>query len=179
MAHESSIYDFTVTEKAEGSAAVKKLLGRLLVLAIPIAYVVICFSFFAILAILAVIYIPIVLYFWKWFNRDFRYRLESGTMTFSVIRGGNTKKAKDALKFTIKDAEIIAPLDDDAKARIAEAGIQNTYNFVSSLSKGYDIYYAIVDVNGAKSVVYFEATTRALQVLYYYNHNTVSTYVAR
>ena len=179
MAHESSIYDFTVTEKAEGSAAVKKTLGRLLVLAIPITYVIICFSFLAILAILAVIYIPIVLYFWKWFNRDFRYRLESGTITFAIIRGGNAKKAKDVLKFTIKDAEIIAPLDDEGKAKIAEAGIQNTYNFASSLSKGYDIYYAIVDIDGVKSVVYFEATTRALQVLYYYNHNTVATYVAR
>ncbi len=179
MAHESDIYDFTVEEHAEGPAKTKKLLGRLVVLAVPITYVIICFAVFAILAILAVIYIPIVLFFWKWFNRDFRYRLESGTMTFAIIHGGNTKKAKDALKLTIKDMSIIAPYDEDAKAKIAAEGIKTSHNYTSSLAKGKDIYYGIFERNGEQQVVYFEATQRALQVLYYYNHNTLVTKVER
>lgn len=179
MAHESAIYDFTVDEHAEGKAKTKKLLGRLLVLAVPVVYVIICFAFFAMLAILAVIFIPVILFFWKWFNREFRYRLESGTMTFSIIHGGNAKKAKDALKLTIKDMEIIAPYDDEAKAKIAAEGIHVSHNFTSSLSKGMDIYYGIFEQNGERQVVYFEATQKALQVLHYYNHNTLVTKVAR
>ncbi len=179
MAHESAIYDFTVDEHAEGSAKTKKLLGRLLVLAIPVVYVIICFIVFAMLAILAVVYIPVVLFFWKWFNREFRYRLESGSITFSIIHGGNVKKAKEALKVTIKDMEIIAPYDEEAKAKIAADGIKTAHNFSSSLSKGKDIYYGIFEKDGERQVVYFEATQRALQVLYYYNHNTLVIQVER
>lgn len=179
MAHESAIYDFTVDEHAEGSAKTKKLLGRLLVLAIPVVYVIITLMIFAMLAILAVIYIPVVLYFWKWFNREFRYRLESGTMTFAIIHGGNAKKAKDALKLTIKDMSVIAPYDEDTKAKIAAEGITTVHNYTSSLSKGKDIYYGIFEQDGKKQVVYFEATQKALQIMYYYNHNTLVTQVER
>jgi hypothetical protein len=180
MAHESNLYDFTVTEHAEGKALLIKTLGRAAVVAVPLGMAIFfCVINMPMLAILPVAFFGVVLFFWKWFNREFKYELESGNMSFYILHEGKLKMEKKNLEFCIKDAEIIAPLDDEGKAKIAEAGVQKTYNFASSLSKGYDIYYAIVEINGVKSVIYFEATTRALQILYYYNHNTVATYVAR
>jgi hypothetical protein len=179
MAHESDLYDFTVEEHAEGPARMRKLIGRSIVVAIPVAFVIVMLSLnLAMIAILAVTYLPVALAFWKWFNLEFKYELQSGTMSFYVIHGSKLvnklSKPKPQLKVTIKEMLVIAPLDEEGKARIAAEGVKKTHNYTKSLTKGQDIYYGIFEQDGEKQVVYFEATAQALKILHYYNRNNTT-----
>lgn len=187
MAHESDLYDFTVTEHAEGKARTRKTLGRLIPIAVIVALFAALIAIFKTLAtlfvILLIVFLAPLLALWKWFNLEYKYELISGNMSFYVMHGSkivNTMaKPKPRLSLTIKDMETIAPYTPEAKAAIAAANVKKSHVYISSFTKGQDIYYAIFEQNGEKQVVYFEMTQRALQILYYYNHNTVKSNVYR
>ena len=128
------------------------------------------------LAILPLMLLGLVLYFWKIFNCELEYSMVSGQMTFSRIYGG--MKRKKILEVTIKDFREVAPRTTESEADLKSKGIVKTYSF-SSHSTARDQYYALFEQDGTLCVVYFEATEKTLKLLRYYNPVTVVTKVSR
>ena len=174
--NEQNTYEFVVDEKSEGKAKLRRILGRGTILAIITVYVIVACMIHPALAVLPVALLPLALYFWKQFNVELEYSMTSGIMTFSRIYGG--RRRKQMLEVTIKDMREIAPVTADTQARLEALGVQKIYRFQSSYTAP-DMYYAVFEKDGAPCAVCFEATNRALQILYYYNHATVRSQVSR
>ncbi len=175
--NEFNTFEFVVAEKPEGVRKLKKILGRTGLLSIVAAMVIACLALnIPQFAILPLVFLGVVLYFWKLFNVELEYSMTSGVMTFSRIYGG--LRRKKVLELFIKDMREIAPVTDDTAARFSGHSIEKSYMFASS-SNATDMYYAIFEQNGATCVVYFEATEKSLKILRYYNASTVLTQVAR
>lgn len=175
--NENNTFEFVVDEIAEGSRKAKKILGRGIIIGIVVAFVVTCLAIkFFWGAILPLVFLGVIMYLWKLFNVELEYSMTSGVMTFSRIAGG--QRRKKVLEIFIKDMREIAPVTDDTMAHLNSLGVEQDYRFTSS-SSADDMYYAIFDKDGKLSVVYFEATQKALQILRYYNPSTVMTQVSR
>ena len=173
---EFNTFEFVVDEKAEGKRKLTKFLGRMGLIAIIVAWVIFSFMTYPGFAILALVYLGLVLYFWKIFNCELEYSMTSGQMTFSRIYGG--LKRKKVLDVTIKDFREVAPRTAESDAKLKAGGVGKTYSF-SSHSTAIDQYYATFEQDGELCVVYFEATEKTLKILRYYNPVTVVTKVSR
>ena len=170
-------FEFVVDERAEGKRKTVKFLGRFALLAFIGAFVAFTFVIrMPMLAILPLLLLGLVLYFWKIFNCELEYSITSGIMTFSRIYGG--MKRKKVLEVTIKDFREIAPRTPESDAELKARGVSKTYMFASH-STAEDQYYATFEENGQLCVVYFEATEKTLKLLRYYNPTTVVTKVSR
>lgn len=170
-------FEFVVDERAEGKRKLIKFLGRFALLAFIGAFVAVTFIIrMPMLAILPLLLLGVVLYFWKIFNCELEYSMTSGIMTFSRIYGG--LKRKKVLELTIKDFRGIAPRTAESDAKLKAQGVAKTYMFASH-STAEDQYYATFEENGRLCVVYFEATEKTLKLLRYYNPVTVVTKVSR
>ena len=170
-------FEFVVDERAEGKRKTVKFLGRFALLAFIGAFVAFTFIIrMPMLAILPLLLLGLVLYFWKIFNCELEYSITSGIMTFSRIYGG--MKRKKVLEVTIKDFREIAPRTPESDAELKARGVSKTYMFASH-STAEDQDYATFEENGQLCVVYFEATEKTLKLLRYYNHTTVVTKVSR
>ncbi len=175
--NESTTFEFVVTERPEGKRKAFVVFARAGLLSVIAVFVFLCFGFnVPTLAVLPLSLLGLVMYFWKRFNRDMEYSMTTGIMTFSYIYGGSSRKK--VLELFIKDMREIAPVTDDTMDHLNKLGVERDYRFVSS-SSADDMYYAIFDQDGKLCVVYFEATEKALSILYYYNHATVKTQVSR
>ncbi len=175
--NESSTFEFVVAEKPEGKRRAVVTLARIGIIGFMVGFAITCcaIKLFA-LAILPLAFLGVFMYFWKIFNREFEYSMTSGVMTFSHIYGG--VRRKKILEVTIKEMKEIAPVTDDTMDHLNALGVEKDYRFVSSTSAD-DMYYATFDHEGKSCVLYFEATEKALAILYYYNHATVRTAVRR
>ena len=170
-------FEFVVDERAEGKRKLIKFLGRFALLAFIGAFVAFTFIIrMPMLAILPLMLLGLVLYFWKIFNCELEYSMTSGQMTFARIYG--SMKRKKVLDITIKDFREIAPRTAESDAKLKARGIAKTYSFVSH-STAIDQYYGLFEENGDLFVVYFEATEKTLKILRYYNPITVVTKVSR
>lgn len=170
-------FEHTVEEKAEGSRMMTKLLGRLGLLAIVFGYVIVTFIIkMPMLAIIAMVMLPVILAFWKRFNCELKYSIESATMSFFRIYHGS-KKPKKMLEVMVKDFHEVAPRTAESDAKIKADGYTKVYMFAPH-STSTDQYYATFEQNGQKCVVYFQAVEKSLKLLKYYNSKTIVTVVA-
>lgn len=170
-------FEFVVDERAEGKRKLIKFLGRFVLLAFIGAFVAFTFVIrMPMLAILPLLLLGLVLYFWKIFNCELEYSMTSGQMTFSRIYGG--MKRKKVLEVTIKDFREIAPRTFESDSAFEEKGVTKIYSFVSH-STAPDQYYALFEQDGRLCAVYFEATEKTIKLLRYYNPVTVVTLVSR
>ncbi len=175
--NESTTFEFVVAEKPEGKRRFLVTLARIGIIGFMVGFAVLCCLLnVPMLAILPVSFLGVFMYFWKIFNREFEYSMTSGVMTFSHIYGGIRRKK--VLEITIKECKEIAPVTDDTMKHLNELGVEKDYRFVSSTSAD-DMYFATFEHDGRSCVAYFEATEKALSILYYYNHSTVKTKVSR
>ena len=174
---EFNTFEFVVDERPEGIRKLKKILGRITVIAVPIivAIVLLLVKLYPV-AVVPLLFLGVILFFWKLFNVELEYSMTSGIMTFTRIYG--SRRRKQVLELTIKDMKEIAPVTADTQAKLASMGIKKTYLFHSSVTAP-DRYYAVFEKDGESCVVYFEATAKALHILHYYNHATVMTAVTR
>ena len=174
---EFNTFEFVVNEQAEGSRKLTKFLGRFGLLTFIAIFVgaYLAFKLYPV-AILPLLLLGVVLYFWKIFNCELEYSMTSGQMTFSRIYGGI--KRKKILEVTIKDFREIAPRTAESDERLRARGVERAFMFASH-STATDQYYATFEENGKSCVVYFEATEKALKILRYYNPVTVVTKVSR
>ncbi len=176
--NEFNTYEFVVTQKVEGSALLKRILGIIgIVLGFLVPFVLLCvFNIPQFVAVLVLIYLPFVVFIWRFFKIEFEYSMTSGVMTFSRVY--DSKSRKKLFEVTIKDFREIAPYTDEAKAHLEALPLDESHVFVSSLSAP-DIYYAVFEEDQELHVVYFEATENALHILRYYNMLTKMSKVSR
>ena len=121
-------FEFVVDERAEGKRKLIKFLGRFALLAFIGAFVAFTFIIrMPMLAILPLMLLGLVLYFWKIFNCELEYSMTSGIMTFSRIYGGI--KRKKVLELTIKDFRGIAPRTAESDAKLKAQGVSKTSSF--------------------------------------------------
>ena len=174
-----NFFEHTVEEKAEGQRRTSILVGRLALLAGYCGLIGALLAIFAVLAILPVVLLPIFLAFWKWFKCDLKYVIEGASMSFYRLHHGS-KKAQPPknLEVVIKDFLEIAPRTAESDAKIKAEGYTKVYMFAPH-SKSVDQYYATFEQNGEKCVVYFQAVEKSLNLLRYYNKNTIVTVVSK
>ena len=167
--HSTNYTEFTVKKKAEGPVATQRLLFALLyVVVVVLAFVALGSGgvgmYLGVVFFLAVI---ILVYFtWPLTNHEYEYVTESGDLTFTTIIGGGRIK-KENLKVKIKDCEIIAPYTSEHTAAFAD--VTKKYDFRKSTKDTDDIYFAVVDVKGTRSMILFQCTNKALKIFRSYN----------
>jgi hypothetical protein len=126
-----NFFEHSVEEKAEGKRRMVKILGRAALIGIVVAYVAITFIIkMPMLAIIAMVMLPVILTLWKRFNCEFKYVIEGANMTFYYVYFAS-KKPKEILKVVIKDFREIAPRTAESDAKIKAEG----YNKVDILNK--------------------------------------------
>ncbi len=174
---EFNTFEFVVDERPEGGRKAFKFLGRFGLLTFIAIFVAACLFFKLYpVAILPLMLLGLVLYFWKIFNCELEYSMTSGMMTFSRIYGGIRRRK--VLDVVIKDFRECAPRTPESDERLKARGVAKYYSF-SSHSTAADQYYALFEQEGQLCAVYFEATEKTLKILRYYNPVTVVTKVSR
>lgn len=127
----------------------------------------------------------IIVYFtWRYTSLEYEYSIQSGELTFSKIYGKRSRRTQ--LKMRVRDASLIAPLDDgEYSARATAYQPEVEFSAISSL-KAPDIYFMLFELEDQKTgkkkhaIFYFEATAGALKTCRFYNQAaTVITKVSR
>lgn len=129
--------------------------------------------FFLFLAIAIVAAFAAFVFLRKYSSVEYEYSIADGRITFSEILG---KRARRVMQdFDIRKCVMIVPADD---ARIADYGAADTYYAVSS-AEAPGIYCAAFESDkGKRTVVYFEATEKALKILRSWNPSAMTLWRA-
>ena len=169
--------EYTVTQKAEGKYLTYKLLCLALyaVLIIGLLCLMVALSNYGVLvAIIVLPFIPLSIMIlrhttWNRFvNIDHKYEVASAKITFSDIYG-----RKEVVKYEklISAFSLIAPVTDEYKDKYEGADV---YMDFRGTVKSPDSYFLLLEEDGKKTVIYFEAITKAIKVMSFYNSkNTV------
>ena len=103
---------------------------------------------------------------------EYRYSILSGEMIFDQFSGGKNKK-EEILKIQVSQMSVIAPYHSEKQALADAQDIVNRYEYCSSMSEP-DLYFAIFEQDGKKSVVFFDATQKALKVMKFLNKDAIT-----
>lgn len=162
--------EYTVAQKAEG----KNLTNRLLLILLYTVYSVAFAVFFLagpvkipmLVALLPVTLWIIIFFTWRFVSIEHEYMLASGVMTFVDICGGKQRKALFACP--VKEMREIAPL-----RATTQLNVKTTIDMRGSVKSTDSYYFIINDRDGEATAVLFEATSKAVQIMKYYNSATV------
>lgn len=183
-----STYEFVVAQKAEGHFLRRRILFILL-------YIVYALSFLTVgiitrLGVPMVALVPVTTWIlafftWRYANIEYEYSMTSGTLTFSEVYGGRSRKKK--AEFRLKDAAAILPLDDPKTAdQVNRFAPEIVYNAIPSKDAKDTYVMLYVDESektkghGKHVAFTFVATAQALKIMKYYNPSaTVVTEVFR
>ncbi len=172
-----STYEYAVAQKIEGAWRLKKFGMLFMYICFVIGWFIFGFAsqMFPLLALIPITLYILVLATWRYVNVEYEYSMVSGTVTFSKIYGGKSRKKFS--EFKIKDCSLIAPVSShDFKANDYEP--EAVYSALSG-KNARDVYFALYEEKGKRTVFYFEATEKALKIFKYYNSScTVVTKVS-
>ena len=168
MNDSSNYTEYAVLQKAEGKYLVRRVLLIVLYAAVALLY----FAFFTygpIKAVPMICFLPLIIWImvfftWRYVSVEHEYTIASGTITFSDVYGGRSRKKK--LECKIKDMRIIAPMTDEYKREYANAAAADFRGSVSSPDSYFFIYRK---AEGKESAVFFEATAKTLKIMRFYN----------
>ena len=168
--------EFTVEAKSEGKYKRLKML-RMLILAVWVCLVlVLMFTVGGVFVFVGALLLATGSWFLYYITApmaltEFRYSLLSGDMIFDKFLGGR-KYIPDLLRVRVSEMTQIAPYEGDYKAQADAGDIKNRYEFCSSLQAS-DLYFAVFTQNGEKSVVFFDATEKALKIMKFLNKEAI------
>ena len=128
--------------------------------------------FGVVLFALAPLAIWMMVYFtWKFVSIEYKYVIDHSEITVFTVYGGKDEVV--AFKGKVKDFELIAPNNDEYKAKVSEFGEAKVIEAVPTMNT-YDIYFGLhKDEQGNKTVVYFQATSHSLKAFKYYNKDAL------
>ncbi len=109
----------------------------------------------------------LVFFTWRYVSIEYEYTVVSGRVTFCKIYGGRSRKKM--LEFMIKDAEVIAPLDDVGRSKIKDFAPEHSYSALSSEDAEDGYFMLFEDDKNGRCVFYFEATSHMQKICRYYN----------
>lgn len=160
--------EYVVAQKSEGTFRLKRIL-------MVVFYVVftggvfgaLCAAkIFPVIALLPVLVWFVIWMTWRYVSVEHEYVIASGTMTFTDIYGNRSRKKLFEKK--VKDMELIAPMTDEYAKEYADAEIRHDWR---GSVKSPDSYFFTCrdDESGKKTVVFFEATNKAIKIMRFYN----------
>lgn len=118
------------------------------------------------LGAISVLAVAIAWYFtWPLTNIEYEYTTSSGNWRFEKIIG--SKRRSTVLDVKIRDMEIIAPYTSEYADKYKSAA--KTYDFRKNSKQTEDVYFALFEENGAKSLILFQCTGKALNIFSTYN----------
>lgn len=174
--NEFATYEYTVRQKIEGKWILARIGMIFLYFSFVLAWLIFGVRtriFVPLLALIPVSSWVLIFATWRYVSVEYEYSITSGMFTFTKVFGG--KSRKKAVEISLRDAILIAPLDDE-KARIyaEKYGPEREFHAISSLSSP-DVYFILFECENKKAkekrraILYFEATERALQICKFYN----------
>lgn len=160
-------YEYSVAQKIEGKWILKKIGMIFLYIFFVIFWFVFGFvtKLFPVMALIPLTLWILVFITWRYIKVEYEYSIISGNFTLSNIYGNRSRKK--VVEFKIKDCSLIAPLDN-SEDKISSYSPKRVYSGLSSINAD-DAYVALVDIDGKKTAVYFEATEKALKICQFYN----------
>lgn len=171
--------EFAISRKPDGKIKTQRMLFILLYIAFAAAY---CFLFLVVVKMAPVVailplFILIMWFFtWKLTKIEYMYIVYQGQFHVYCYNGYN--KAKEIFSAKISENEGIYPVADEEYAKKAE--VCEVFADYSVGKNSEDRYFAIFNVNGKKTAVYFTASAKLLTGLRYYGgENVIVTYVSR
>ena len=171
--------EFAVSRKSDGKIRLQRLLFILLYIAFAAVY---CFVFLVlvkmgpVIAILPLFLLIIWFFTWKLTKMEYMYIVTQGYLHIYVYNGYNN--AKEVLKEKLSENEGIYPAKDEDYKKIA-SGCDAELDY-SAGKNTEDRYFAVFQMNGKKTAVYFTASSKLLTVMRYFGgENVVVTYVSR
>ena len=174
----SNYAEFSITRKPDKEIKTKRFLFALLYIAIVVIFAVVCFVLtkMAPVFILAIFAEWIaILATWHLTKIDYTYIVEKGNLHIYKVVG--RCKAKEVVNVKIGENLGIAPADDPDYASYLE-GVEVTIDCTIA-PKSEDRYFAVFNIGGKKTAVYFNAATKLLQMLHYYGgEDVIVTYVS-
>ena len=174
----SNYAEFSITRKPDKEIKTKRFLFALLYIAIVVIFAVVCFVLtkMAPVFILAIFAEWIaILATWHLTKIDYTYIVEKGNLHIYKVVG--RCKAKEVVNVKISENLGIAPTDDEDYANMLE-GVEASIDCTIS-PKSEDRYFAVFNIGGKKTAVYFNGATKLLQMLHYYGgENVIVTYVS-
>ncbi len=170
--------EFSITRKPDKEIKIKRFLFILLYAAVLgiFAYVFLVLTQMApVMAIVLIIEYIVILATWHLSKIEYTYIVEKGNLHIYRIVG--RCKAKEVVNVKISENGGICPANDEDYKNLLD-GVEATLDCSISM-KSEDLYFAIFNINGKKTAVYFNAATKLLQMLNYYGgENVVVTYVS-
>lgn len=109
----------------------------------------------------------LVFFTWRYVSVEFEYTVVSGRVTFCKIYGGRSRKKM--LEFMIRDAELIAPLDDVGRTKIKDFAPEHSFSALSAEDAEDGYFMLFEDEKNGRCVFYFEATSHMQKICRYYN----------
>ena len=171
--------EFAVARKPDSKIKTQRLLFILLYAAFALAY---CFVFLVlvkmgpVIAILPLFLLIMWFFTWKFTKVEYMYIVTQGHL--HIYRYDGYNNAKEILKLKVSETEGIYPANDEDYTQYAKA-----CEAVIDCSMGMhtdDLYFAIFQIGGKKTAVYFTASTKILNGLHYVGgEKVVGTYVSR
>jgi hypothetical protein len=127
------------------------------------------------MAIVLIIEYIVFLATWHLSKIEYTYIVEKGNLHVYKLVG--RLKAKELVNVKVSENMGIAPAGDEDYAYMLE-GVEASLD-CSVSEHSDDRYFAVFNVNGKKTAVYFNAATKLLQMLRYYGGDeVVVTYVS-
>ena len=174
--NEFSTYEYTVKQKNEGKWIARRAGLIFLYAAFVFAWVVMGLATRILVPLLALIPVTtgmLIFATWRYVSVEYEYSITSGVFTLTKVFGGRSRKK--VLEVALRNALLIAPLDDARSRATAEQyRPEREFHAISSLSSP-DVYFMLFEYENKKekekrrAILYFEATEKALSVCRFYN----------
>ena len=170
--------EFSVTRKPDKEIKTKRFLFILLYAAVLgiFAYIFLVLTQMApVMAIVLIIEYIVFLATWHLSKIEYTYVVEKGNLHIYKLVG--RLKAKEVVNVKVSENKGIAPTGDEDYAYMLE-GVEATMD--CSIGEGSDDrYFAVFEIGGKKTAVYFNGATKLLQMLHYYGgEEVIVTYVS-
>lgn len=169
--------EFSVSRKTDKEIILKRLIFALLYVAILVIFVLICFVWTKMAPVfVASVFAEwiAILATWHLSKIEYTYIVEKGN--FHIYRICGRLKAKEVLNVRLENNLGVYPADNDEyKPKLDEC--EATLDFCEAKNAD-DVYFAIFELNGKKTAVYFSAANKLLTTMKYFGgENVVVTYV--
>ncbi len=175
----SNYAEFSIARKPDSKVKVQRFLFILLYAAVAAAWIVVftvLTKMIPVVAILPLLVLILWFFTWKLTKIEYTYVVYQGQL--HVYRHNGYNKAKEIFTAKVSENEGVYPVNDEEYAKFASAAETELDFSIGKNSE--DRYFAIFNVNGKKTAVYFTAATKLLTALRYYGgEQVVVTYVSR
>lgn len=165
-------YEYVVAQKSEGRFLWRKIGFLALYVIYVVGFVlvgVITRLGAALVALVPVTTWMLVFFTWRYASIEYEYSLTSGTLTFSEIYGGRSRKKM--MEMRLKNAVAILPLDEKRTADRVDAFAPEEHYCALPSKEAEDAYVMLYTAeDGKKCAFTFVATAQTLKIMQYYNH---------